>query len=120
MLVVTRHTALVELLLERGIISKETPILAHIQDPSVLDGQHVIGVLPTHLAARTACVTEVPLNIAPELRGVELSLEQLRQFAGEPRTYKVQEVFTGRQQGAKIGEKVLATVRKFRLGRGCP
>lgn len=37
----------------------------------------------------TASFTEVPLDLPPELRGKELTLEAMRQYAGDPVTYKV-------------------------------
>jgi hypothetical protein len=86
--VVTRHAALVELLVERGIIPVGAPVLAHA-GPADVEGKHVIGVLPFKLAALAASVTEVPLALGPEDRGVELSLERLREIAGESVTYKV-------------------------------
>ena len=60
-LVVTHHTALCEYLRERGVIDATVPVLAHVSDPSVLDGKHVIGVLPISLSYRCASVTE-PLS----------------------------------------------------------
>ena len=88
MLVVTRHPALVAYLVEEGVVPAETKVLSHVTMDDVA-GQDVVGVLPLHLAWACASVTEVPLDLPPELRGVELTLEQVRRFAGEPRTYKV-------------------------------
>lgn len=89
--VVTRHTALVEYLAERGCVPQGTPLLTHAT-PEEVRGKHVYGVLPMHLAAEAALITEVPLSIPAELRGVELTLEQVRQYAGEPVTYRVTRV----------------------------
>jgi hypothetical protein len=90
-LVVTRHPALVELLRERGLCSHGTPVVAHVADPATLDGQHVCGVLPLHLAVRCASVTEIPLAITEAERraGAELALERLREIAGAAVTYAV-------------------------------
>ena len=87
-IVVTRHKALVEFLIETGMVTAETPIIAHVTSKDV-EGMHVIGVLPLHLAALAATVTEIPLDIPAELRGKELDLEQVRRFAGDPVTYSV-------------------------------
>lgn len=86
--VVTRHAGLVEYLEEAGIIPVGTPVIgqASIED---VKGKHVIGVLPNHLAVHAASITEIPLNIPAELRGKELTIEQVRQFAGEPATYVI-------------------------------
>ncbi len=86
--VVTRHPALVAYLREIGLISPDAEVVTHAT-PELVRRNHVIGVLPLRLAALTASITEVPLNLPPELRGQELSLEQVRQYAGEPQTYEV-------------------------------
>lgn len=90
--VVTRHPALVALLLERGIIGHrldlETPIIEHATIEDVR-GKHVIGVLPLRLAAEAESVTEIPLDLPRYLRGDELGIEMLRQYAGDAVTYKV-------------------------------
>jgi putative CRISPR-associated protein (TIGR02620 family) len=87
--VVTRHPALVKLLAERRMIAKDVTVLDHVQEPAQIAGKHVIGVLPLHLAAIAAQVTEVPLALTPELRGQELDLDTLRKIAGEAVTYRV-------------------------------
>jgi len=87
-IVVTRHPALVALLRERGLIGEDVSVLQHVTSEDV-QGKHVIGVLPLSLAALAASITEVPLNLSPELRGKEIDLETLRKVAGEAVTYKV-------------------------------
>ena len=89
--VVTRHPALVEYLTELGVVPAGTEVVAHATAEQVR-GRHVFGVLPLHLAAEAASVTEVTLRVPAELRGVELTLEQVRQFAGPLTTYKVSRV----------------------------
>jgi putative CRISPR-associated protein (TIGR02620 family) len=88
--VVTRHPALVEHLVEEGIVNEDTPVLIHASADDIA-GKHVIGILPLHLAALAESVTVVPLSVPPELRGTELSVEQVREFAGLPATYVVKE-----------------------------
>lgn len=87
-MIVTRHAALREYLIEIGIATAETPVVAHAT-AEALKGKRVVGVLPLHLASAAETVTEIPMAIPPELRGQELSLEQTRQYAGAPRTYRV-------------------------------
>ena len=89
-IVVTRHPALVNLLVEQGIIDGSETILEHAT-PDQVRGKHVIGVLPLALAAEAASVTEVPLSLAPEDRGQELGIDRLREVAGTARTYVVLE-----------------------------
>lgn len=94
-LVVTRHPALVQYLHEIGLVESDVPVLEHVNAEDIR-GKHVIGVLPLHLAALAASVTEVPLTLTPEDRGQELSVDRLRQIAGEPVTYRVERVLDTR------------------------
>lgn len=87
-IVVTRHPALVEYLIEIGLADEYTPVLEHAARNDLL-GQHVIGVLPLHLVVLARSVVYVPLDIPPELRGQELTLEQVRQYAGAPAEFAV-------------------------------
>lgn len=89
--VVTRHPALVEYLTELGVVPAGTEVVTHATAEQVR-GRHVFGVLPLHLAAEAASVTEVTLRVPVELRGVELTLEQVRQFAGPLVEYNVSRV----------------------------
>jgi putative CRISPR-associated protein (TIGR02620 family) len=93
-LVVTRHPALVDYLRERGTIPTspdDVQVLSHA-DPIDVAGRDVIGVLPLHLAASAKTITEVPLSLPPELRGHEITIDQVREYAGSPTTYVVEQV----------------------------
>lgn len=82
-LVVTRHLALVEYLIEIGVISKEqahTSIKENVTAEDVA-GKWVIGVLPAHLQTGVALYTNLPIFVPNDLRGVELNIEQVRQYA---------------------------------------
>jgi len=85
-LVVTRHPGLVEFLMERGLCAPGVAVIPHAS-PEDVRGKNVCGVLPHSLSCLCKSFTEVPLTLPAELRGVELSLEQVRQYAGEPTTY---------------------------------
>lgn len=89
--VVTRHPALVEYLTELGVVPAGVEVVTHATVEHVR-GRHVFGVLPLWLAAEAASVTEVPLHVPAELRGVELTLAQVRRFAGPLVEYKVSRV----------------------------
>lgn len=89
--VVTRHPALLEYLREKEIVGEDVRVIAHAT-PDDVRGKRVIGVLPHHLSSLADSVTEVELNVPAELRGVELTLEQVREYARSIRTYRVQEV----------------------------
>ena len=92
-IVITRHRPLVALLIERGIITAETPVLEHAAISDVA-GKHVLGVLPHWLSSKAASVTEVPMQGLTQAdreamtRG-DLSLERTREVAGDPVTYYV-------------------------------
>ena len=75
--VVTRHTGLVEFLVERGALGAHVPVVAHAT-AATITGKNVLGVLPLHLAALAASVTEATLNLTPDQRGKELNLEEVR------------------------------------------
>lgn len=87
-IVVTRHPALVQYLKEIGIIDENTPVLEHATKEDVA-GKHVIGVLPLELASEAKYVTTINLNMTKEHRSRELTLEDMKEIAGEITTYKV-------------------------------
>ena len=88
--VVTQHRALVDYLSEIGLIKPEARVIEHAT-PDQVRGKHVIGVLPLHLAALAVRVTVVPLALPREARSRELTLDEVRRYAGRPRTYIVEE-----------------------------
>lgn len=76
-IIITRHPALLQYLLELGVVPEGTPVLSHATVDDVC-GKHVYGVLPMRLAAEAAALTEVSMNVPAEWRGTELSLEQIK------------------------------------------
>lgn len=113
-LVVTRHPALVDYLRRHGCIGDDVEVREHVTADDVRD-RHVIGVLPMHLAALAASVTEVPLALTPDMRGRELTLEELERVAGRPRRYRVLEVDTVRGLAEELGvpeDEVLRVARR--------
>lgn len=88
-IVVTRHPSYVEHLVNIGLIEPGCEVVGHATAETV-GGKHVItSGLPLHLAARAAKLTTVPLFLPAELRGKELSLEEVEQFAQPPSSYVV-------------------------------
>ena len=83
-LIITRHQALIELLIERGIATSETPVHTGTVDIETVRGKHVAGVLPFELAAAAKSVTQIPLAITPDDRGKELPIERLRKSPAKP------------------------------------
>ena len=87
--IVTRHQGLVEWLRRRGI---EGEVIAHATEDDVR-GKDVIGNLPLHLANVALSVTVVDMpNLPPELRGQDLSPEQMDQAGATLTRYVVQKM----------------------------
>ena len=91
-LIVTRHKALVDYLLDKDIIKEGEYKLSEHADYKDVEGQDVIGVLPLQLASYAKSVTEVPLKLTPEMRGKELTFDEVEKVAQEPVQYIVREV----------------------------
>ena len=90
--VITRHKALVAYLLDKDIIKEGEYKLIEHADYKDVEGQDVIGVLPLQLASYAKSVTEVPLKLTPEMRGKELTFEEVEKVAEKPMQYIVREV----------------------------
>lgn len=89
--IITRHAALVTVLRELVPELADCEVIAQAT-PDQISGKHVYGVLPMHLAALAECVTTVTLNTPAELRGTELSVEQVKSFMGPLATYRVEKL----------------------------
>jgi len=76
---VTRHPGAVEWAERQGL--KVDRQVAHLDPAQVAPGDTVIGVLPVHLAAavceRGARYMHLSIDLPPELRGRELSADEL-------------------------------------------
>ena len=84
--IITRHKGLVEWLRRRGI---EGEVIAHATEDDVR-GKDVIGNLPLHLASVALSVTVVDMPyLSPELRGQDLSPEQMDEAGATLRRYVV-------------------------------
>ena len=91
-LVVTRHQGLIDFLREKGIIDENTKILTHISDPSEVKDKVVLGNLPLHLASMTKMLITPVLNLTPEMRGKDLSKEDVEKVFGGFKAFEVKEV----------------------------
>ena len=89
-IVVTRHRALVEYLKELGLTDDNTEVISHANIEDV-KGKHVIGVLPLWLSCHASKITEIQIRIPKEKRGKDLSLEDIKFYSGNPKTYIVKE-----------------------------
>ena len=90
--VITRHKALLAYLLDKDIIKEGKYKWIEHADYKDVEGQDVIGVLPLQLASYAKSVTEVPLKLTPEMRGKELTFEEVEKIAEKPVQYIVREV----------------------------
>lgn len=86
--IVTRHSALVEVLQADGVAPMDCRIVFHATPEDVQD-RIVYGVLPLYLASLARNIVEVTLVIPAELRGKELSVNQIRTYMKGINTYKV-------------------------------
>ena len=91
-IVVTRHKGMVDYLVHMGYIPSDCQIVSHVTEPSMLKDKTVWGVLPHSLSSLCSAFCEVPLNLPPELRGKELSMEEMVRFAGPAKCYQVKVV----------------------------
>ena len=87
--IITRHSALVQVLREDyGIVGD---VIDHAT-PADVHGHDIVGILPIHLAALANSITMLNLNLPPSLRGVELTVEQVRQYMDHLKRYRVTEI----------------------------
>jgi putative CRISPR-associated protein (TIGR02620 family) len=86
--IVSRHKGLVEWLALQGITGK---VINHVANPEQLKGKLVYGVLPLGLAAETMITYAVELpNLSKEMRGRDLSLEEMVKAGACLRGFKVE------------------------------
>ena len=90
-LIVTRHSGLVQYLIAKGFVPSDVEVVEHAS-ADIVTGKHVWGVLPHSLSVLCDSFTEIPLSLPIELRGKELTMEQVEAHAGEPVTYVVRTI----------------------------
>jgi len=90
-LVVSRHDGLVEYLREEAIIPAEG--IEHIEHAELDDvrDRHIVGNIPSRLAAEAEAVTEVDLDYPEDYRGEEFSADEVREHCTGITTYLVRE-----------------------------
>lgn len=113
-IVVTQHTTLVALLIERGLITTDTPVIEHATAADVR-GKHVLGVLPHHLSSQAASIAEIPLRFADaaerrSFAGGDIPLDRLREMAGSPVTYRVENI-TNAPEGGRVTAALALAIR---------
>lgn len=90
-IIVTRHASLVSVLAEDFGIFPDGEVISHATAAAVR-GKDVVGVLPLHLASEASTITEVSLDLPPELRGKELTANEVRQHLKGLTTYRVEKI----------------------------
>lgn len=94
MWIVTRHPGAVEWLARQGLT--EGRLVPHLDLDTVQAGDSVVGTLPVNLAAEVcakgARMMMLSLRLPPELRGIELTAEQLDQCGAVIEEYWVERV----------------------------
>ena len=74
-----------------GVLGPEAKVVWNAKADDV-EGKHVFGSVPLHVAAHAAYVTDVSFEIPKSLRSVPLTLEQRIRYARPMRTFQVTEV----------------------------
>lgn len=90
-IVITRHKELVSYLKELNVIDENVVVVEHAT-PDIVKNKKVVGVLPHSLSCLTELFCEVPLFIPQEMRGKNLTIEQIKEYAQPLQTYKVRKV----------------------------
>lgn len=89
--VITRHQGLVDYLIDQGIVKQGVSVISHATSEDI-KGRDIIGILPLNLAVLARSVTIISLDLPQDLRGVDLSKDQVAQYAGQPRKFKIEEI----------------------------
>lgn len=87
--VVTRHQGLVDFLKSEGVEVSE--VISHATVENVKD-KVVIGVLPVALMSKADVVISVDLELPLEMRGLELTEQDIRKYFVDIRAYKVTDI----------------------------
>ena len=88
-ILVTRHQALIEYFKEANI--EFDKVISHATEEDVY-GNDVYGVLPLRLTSLANTVTTIDIDVPAEMRGKELSLEDIKKYGVNISTYKVEKI----------------------------
>lgn len=91
---VSRHPGALDWAAEEGIVVDE--LVLHLDPARIQPGDTVIGSLPVNLAAevcaRGADFRHLSLDLPPELRGRELTAEQMRACGARLETFRIERI----------------------------
>jgi CRISPR-associated protein Csx16 len=89
---VSRHQATIEWLRRKGFTVDKA--VTHLDPEAIEAGDKVVGILPTHIAARVCARNgryfHLALDLPPEVRGRELTLDDLNAFGARIEEYHVE------------------------------
>lgn len=102
--IVTRHQGFVDYLLEEKVVSEgDYVVIPHAAEEQVRGQDVITSGLPLKLAALCKSVTVVDLEIPAEMRGVELTAQQMRDYAKGMDTWVVSSVEQIQQTFRAVG-----------------
>lgn len=87
-IIITRHQATIEWLAQQGITGQ---VYAHA-DAELVKGKDVIGILPLNLACLANSITTIDMQIPSEMRGKELTVDDMKKFGAKLTKYIVKKV----------------------------
>lgn len=87
-LIVTRHSGMVDWLSRNGVSGR---VVSHASAEDVR-GMNVYGNLPMHLAALADSITTVDMDLPAEMRGQDISADQMDSYDARMTTYQVRSV----------------------------
>ncbi len=91
---VTRHPGALDWAARRGIVVDRQ--ISHLEPASIRPGDMVLGTLPVNLAAEVCArggrFFNLSLDVPPEVRGRELSADELDCFGARLEEYRVEKL----------------------------
>lgn len=95
-IIVSRHAAFVQRVIELGFATEETPVLKHVENPEQIIEKVVVGMLPMWLAHKALCVINIDIKTPKGKRADELTIEELRELATTWGCYMIRQVADGK------------------------
>ena len=93
--VVSRHDAFVEFLKSFGILHGNEKVISHVSSPDEIAGKIVISSgMPLWLSAMAKCMVVVSMDIPFQMRGKELSVDDMKRFFKRIDVFEVKHVYT--------------------------
>lgn len=89
-ILISRHQAIYDWLLENEIISKDIPVIDYVTDINIIKDKDVIGVLPLWLAAHCRTFTHIRINFPNKNKSYKLlSTEDVSKYVHFIVTYSI-------------------------------